>query len=90
MRGIPFHIPNLIGNVYTPGNQPNNPGEPTAHWIVERFNLIPWPRVVGTVNALASNFGTPHMRAPVPVVNRYSPLPENYLFIAGIVGKSQG
>lgn len=93
MRGVPFFFPYIAGTVYTPGVQPNNPGEPTAIWPGHeglRWVPMPWPGMVATVNAMASHVGIPRGRAPVPVVDRYSPLLMNQLFIAGFAGKSQG
>lgn len=88
-----FKIPNVQGNVYTPGNQPSNPGVPTPAWAGHMgLRLAPksWPGPVPVINALANNPGMPRNRAPVPVVNAYSPLLVEALFIGGINGKSQG
>ncbi len=94
MRGIPFRIPNIVGREYQPGPQPNDPGNSTLLWaggfIGARNSPFPWPTMVGVLNPLIGNPGTARMRAPLPVVNNYAPLPTNYLFIGNIVGKTQG
>jgi hypothetical protein len=89
MRGVPFRMPNIQSLAYDTGYQPFNPGESDAAFF-PAGQLLPWPRVVGTINALANDPGTAHMRAPLPVVNQYAPFPANYLFLSGVVGKSQG
>ncbi len=88
-----FRIPNIVGAQYAPGPQPNDPGNSVKLWAGHmglRLCPLPWPGPVPVINALANNSGTPHMRAPVPVVNAYSPLLVEALFIGGINGKSQG
>ncbi len=94
MRGIPFRIPNIAGNVYAPGPQPSDPGESYLPWaghsIGARNSPMPWPTMVAVFNLNIGNSGTARMRAPLPVVNTYASLPNNYLFIGGMVGKSQG
>lgn len=94
MRGMLFNIPNIVGRQYAPGPQPNSPGNSTMVWagsfIGARNSPMPWPTVVQNINLLIGNPGTARVRAPLPVVNRYSPLPQNYLFIGGMVGKTQG
>lgn len=94
MIGIPFRIPNIVGTQYAPGPQPNNPGVSYMPWaghaIGSSNSPKPWPTMVGVVNLLIGNPGVARNRAPIPVVNRYAPSPQNYLFIGGIVGKSQG
>lgn len=85
-------MPNIQGREYAPGWQPNSPGNSsTPGWTGGMdFNPIPWPTMVPTISALASDPGTARQRAILPDVNRYGVLPEDYLFIAGFVGKSQG
>ena len=87
-----FRVPEITGKQYAPGWQPNSPGNSsTPGWNGGTvFEQIPWPNVVPTLNALASDPGTARQRAIQSDVNRYAPLPENFLFIAGFVGKSQG
>lgn len=88
--GVPFHFPNISGSSFITGNQPFNPGEPTADLGLTSYHLIPWPRVVGTIMALASDPGTPRNRAIIPDINQYGVFPANYLFLAGTASKSQG
>jgi len=93
MRGIPFRLPNYLSLFYDPGPQPYNPGQSEYPWgghMGMQFSAQPWPNVVATVGALANNSGTARMRAGLPVVNRYAPLPEDYMFINGFSGKSKG
>lgn len=93
MRGIPFSFPNLANQfVLDPGHQPYNPGQSdsVAKARLSPFTLKPWPNVVRTINALLSSPGTPHMRGATALVNNWSPVPANYLFIAGFSGKSKG
>lgn len=90
MRGIPFSVPYIEGTQYAPGPQPNSPGNSVAIWPHTTANLVPWPIPVPSLVALANNAGDPRMRAPIPVVDNYALLPENYLFITGFKGKSQG
>ena len=87
-----FSMPNIQGRQYAPGWQPNSPGNSsTPGWSGGTdFHVIPWPNVVPTLNALANDPGIARQRAIIPENNRYSFLPEHYLFIAGFVGKSQG
>lgn len=87
---LPFHFPEISGKKYAPGSQPYSPGVSHADWPGAVFGPIPWPGVVPVLNTLSSNPGTPTGRAVIPVVNRYSPLPMNNLFIAGFTGKSIG
>jgi hypothetical protein len=89
MRGIPFNMPNIQGHVYDPGMQPYSPGVSSAAFFPAR-PIVPWPRAVDTLHTLASHPGTPRSRALIPDVNQYGPLPANYLFLGGVVGKSKG
>lgn len=78
---------------YTPGPQPDNPGVPTASWLnPEVYGKLhkPWPRVVQSIMALASDPGTARIRAGQPVVNRVATFPDNNLFIGGFIGKTKG
>ena len=50
----------------------------------------PWPDQVPVLRVLASFEGVARMRAPLPIVNQYSMLPSEYLFLQGTVGKMQG
>jgi hypothetical protein len=88
-----FKVPYIAGNVFSPGPQPKNPGESVMPWAGHmgmKDVAMPWPGVVGTINALASSAGIARSRAPVPVVNRYGVEPYDYLTIGGFIGKSQG
>lgn len=87
-----FRVPDNSGKQYAPGWQPNSPGNSsTPGWSGGLdFMAVPWPTAVPTLNALASDPGTPRTRAILPDINRYAPLPMNDLFIGGFVGKSQG
>jgi len=87
-----FRMPDNSGKVYAPGWQPNSPGNSsTPGWNGGNyFNAVPWPNAVPSLNALANDPGVPRERAPIPVVDRYAFLPEQYQFITGFVGKSQG
>lgn len=85
------HMPYIAGRQYAPGWQPNNPGESSpVGWPGAAFNPTPWPSVVGTLSALANFAGIARARGETPVVDRYATNPNNYLFIAGFTGKSQG
>lgn len=94
MRGMFFNMPNIVGRTYAPGPQPNDPGQSYQPWaghvIGARNSPMPWPQMVGVFNLLIGNPGTARNRAPLPVVNTYASQPANYLFIGGVVGKSQG
>lgn len=92
LLGSLFHIPDNSGKTYAPGWQPNDPGNSsTPGWTGGRdFYMQPWPNAVPSLVALANDPGTPRMRAPLPVVDRYAFLPTEFLFIAGFTGKSQG
>ena len=92
LLGALFRVPDNSGTVYAPGWQPNSPGNSsTPGWSGGMdFMPVPWPTMVPTINALANDPGTPRQRAVLPDVNRYAYIPENYMFIAGFVGKSQG
>lgn len=88
-----FKVPYIAGNVFLTGPQPFNPGESVMPWAGHmgmKSTPLPWPGVVGTINALASTPGIPRARAPVPVVNRFGTEPYDYLTIGGFIGKSQG
>ncbi|HKY44761.1 MAG TPA: hypothetical protein VJM50_16840 [Pyrinomonadaceae bacterium] len=87
-----FNMPDNSGKKYAPGWQPYSPGNSsTPGWSGGMdFMGVPWPTAVPSLNALASDPGTPRARAILPDVNRYAFLPTNDLFISGIVGKSQG
>lgn len=92
LLGALFNVPDNSGKQYAPGWQPNSPGNSsTPGWNGgQTFNMIPWPNAVPSLNALANDPGTPRNRAPLPVIDRYAFLPDQYLFIQGFVGKSQG
>lgn len=87
-----FRVPDNSGKQYAPGWQPNDPGNSsTPGWNGgQTFMPVPWPNVVPSINALASDPGTPRARAILPDINRYAFLPADNLFIGGFVGKSQG
>lgn len=85
-----FHMPYIAGTQYAPGIQPNDPGESVAFNMGALFNPLGWPTAVGVLNTQIGNPGFARARAGTPVNNRYADLPENWLFIAGFVGKSQG
>ena len=87
---VPFMVPYIAGRIYRPGRQPNDPGNSQIDSGSPHFGPIPWPNVVGTVSALAWNPGTPVQRPQGIVNNAYSVSPSNYMFIAGVVGKSMG
>lgn len=88
-----FNMPHIAGWQFAPGPQPYNPGQSVMPW-AGHMGLksigLPWPGVVGTINALASDPGIARARAMVPVVNRVSFEPYDYLTIGGFIGKSQG
>lgn len=93
MRGIPFFIPYVANQFFPdPGQQPLNPGVSVSRSkaFQSPFTLKPWPNLVPSLNALMSSAGTPRLRAPTALVNNWSPVPANYLFIAGFSGKSKG
>lgn len=84
---VPFHVPNIHGTRYNPGNPVNSPGEPYAGPQMG-FQLVGWPQMVQTFGNLSSNPGIPRMRAAPPVVNRYGPLPFNVMFLGGVLQKT--
>lgn len=88
-KGDVFNMPNIRGTVYAPGWQPYSPGNSHIAWSGATFNPIAWPKTVPVINALANNSGTPRNRASVPVVDRYATEPNNYMYLAGVVGKSK-
>lgn len=88
-----FNIPNPASLAYDPGPQPYSPGESEMPWAGHmgmQFSAMPWPGAVPVLHVLANNSGTPRDRAIIPVVNRYSPLPADYMYIGGFAGKSKG
>lgn len=91
MFAIPFHFPNLLGNQFVVGLQPFDPGVPSGGGNgLGGFYPMPWPGAVDVINLNIGFGGIARNRAPVPVVDNYSPLLYNQLFIAGFAGKSQG
>lgn len=92
LLGALFTVPDNSGKSYAPGWQPNSPGNSsTPGWSGgQDFTMVPWPNAVPSLNALANDPGTPRERAVIPVVNTYTFLPEQFLYIGGFVGKSQG
>lgn len=90
MRGIPFIIPNIAGNKYDPGPQPNSPGNSVVEWCGCGGTLKPWPNTVPSLIALANNPGVAMNPALAQVNNQFATLPQNYMFIAGFAQKSQG
>lgn len=91
--GVPFHIPSIRGKQYAPGPQPNAPGEshlPYAGHMGRRFQRDPWPNAVPVINALANFAGQPRMRGLQIVNNQTALLPSDYLWLNGVVQKSQG
>ena len=86
-----FHMPYIAGRAYTPGPQPYSPGESApVGWPGAVFQPTPWPNAVPTLSTLANFAGIARARGEVAVNNQYASLPENNLFIGGIVGKSKG
>lgn len=83
-----FAIPNITSwPVY--GAQIRDPGEPYTPPVVG-FRPLYTPNWVPVLHMLGSDPGTPRSRAVLPLVNRYGPLPTDYLFVAGVAQKSQG
>lgn len=87
---VPFRFPNLASLFFRPGRQPYNPGESQMDSGGPAFNLIPWPNAVPSLVALANNPGIARERGLAIVNNSVSSLPENFLFIGGVIGKSRG
>lgn len=83
-------MPNIVGRLFRPGRQPYNPGESQMDSGGPAFNLIPWPNAVPSLLALANNPGIARERGMAIVNNANAQLPENYLFIGGVIGKSRG
>lgn len=87
-----FRIPYIAGETYSPGPQPNNPGESVAVWgghMGMRNSPMPWPGAVPVMWFIASNSGIPRNRAQMPVNNSIA-THVNEMVIPGFVGKSQG
>ena len=85
-----FHVPNIQGKTYAPGQQPNSPGESYVAPIFPYYSPVPWPNMGPSLNALANHPGIPRDQ-PIQISNNsVAPAPDNYLFLAGIVGKSRG
>lgn len=94
-NAIPFRIPNIAGSQFVIGpSQVFNPGEPNSTWKQSDLGMAddpkPWPHFVGVINLLIGNPGMPRSRGQIPVVDRFAPNPENYLFLGGVVSKSKG
>lgn len=86
---LPFRMPYIAGANYSPGPQPNAPGESVTPYGTF-FGAIPWPNVVGTISALA-NFPGAARDYPVGISNNaVAFLPSEFLFIGGFAGKSKG
>jgi hypothetical protein len=86
---LPFNFPYLAGGAYSPGRQINAPGESCQPY-GPFFNLIPWPKLVPTISALANFPGMPR-DYPVGISNNATAtFPNNILFIQGFSGKSKG
>lgn len=93
---VMFHVPYDASVIYNRGRQPNAPGEPTTD--MRPFyagtvsgcgaQMVGWPNIVGTINAMASQSGIARNRGVLPVVNRYGPLPTRQMFIAGVLQKT--
>lgn len=94
MRNTPFILPYHAGMAYAPGPQPNNPGQSHLPWAGHSMGASaskqPWPGAVPVLRVLASNSGTPHARASLPIINRYASQPSENMTIGGFVGKSKG
>lgn len=87
--GLPFRIPEIVGRVFRPGRQPDNPGESQ---IDVDFGVapMPWPRQVAPLNLFAHSPGIPQAPALGIDNNRTAPLPYNALYISGFTKKSRG
>lgn len=93
MPAFPFNFPNIAGNVYAPGPQPYSPGNSHLPWAGHmgmKDSPQPWPGQVPVLSMLASFGGVARMRAPLPIVNQYSYLPSEYLYMNDTLGKAQG
>ena len=86
---LAFHAPYIAGRRLDPGRQPYAPGESQAD-SNPSFQAIPWPSVVPSLVALASNPGTPQARPVAVDNNATAPGLSNYLYLSGVVGKSRG
>lgn len=92
-KAFPFNMPNISGNVYAPGWQPNSPGNSHIAWAGHmglKDSPQSWPSQVPVLNVLASFEGVARTRAQLPFVNRFSPLPSEFLFLQDQVGKAKG
>lgn len=83
-------MPNITPLTYSPGAQPNAPGESVAPGGGAFFQMKGWPTTAPVLNMLASFQGVPQERAGQAQNDRYAVLPSNFLFLAGVAGKSQG
>lgn len=83
-----FNVPNIVGWAFKPGPQPYDPGNSHQPWDSYKFQAIPWPKAVPVLNVLASDPGTPRMRAGQPFINRFATQPADYFVIGGVVQKS--
>lgn len=81
--------PQLQGRNYDPGIQIYSPGE-SAYPNRAYPHPIPWPNAVPTLNVLLTFSGVARDQPIQAENNRYSTLPEKWLYIAGFIGKSKG
>ena len=87
---MPFRMPYIAGTTYDPGKQLYSPGE-TCTPYGSFYGPIPWPNAVPTVNCWSQSFAGVARAQPVQQDNnRVAPLPADYWFISGFVGKSKG
>lgn len=84
-----FNVPLYYPDRYVTGPQPFNPGEPNSSWVNEPRSIW-WPNVVGVLNVIIGNPGTPRGYPISPLITGIAPLPSDYLYMRGFVGKSLG
>lgn len=84
-----FRMPNIVGRDYAPGIQINAPGESCVAPVVN-FRAMPWPNAVPSLSTLASFEGLARDRPIQQQIDALAVLPSKWLFIGGVVQKSQG
>lgn len=83
-------MPYIAGTVYNPGSQLYSPGETSTPY-GSFYHPIPWPNAVQSINLFAPSFSGVARAQPIQQDNnRVAPLPADYWFISGFVGKSKG
>lgn len=84
-----FNVPDNASLDYRVGLQMRQDGETNVP-VIHGVAATPWPRAVQPLKTLAHNEGIPRTNATAIVNNAVATLPQRWLYMDGVMGKSRG